>query len=414
MKKINLFYSIIFSLLILSCGSGDEVPTPQTPTVCDTESIVFPIDGTYGLNILGTDGQDITIDAGTSLSLAANLQENCQRLKVTIERQGGSLEHLDQIDWDFDIQTVSNWTWNLDQTTGIQEWTSTGRDLDAHFKAFLPGSYNIKTYINGSSTPATQFTVTTEYDNVDILNTFASASSMFRDGNDLYVSTNEEILKLDMNDPSQHTTIVSGLSNIWRVIKHGDYLYIAERTEVPGIDIKLSRADVTAASPSVEFMLDGLTIGGMAARNNILYLTDLRKVDVVSIDLTADSFSIVDLGISGLESPINMTLGGDVLYISEESSTAKITQIDLSQGTPEASTLKSDLFFPDEMNVDGTTLHYSAAGSIYKLDLSQDNPPVELVRKLSTLTFTKGIDVYNGEFYFLESPLNRLAKFAFD
>ncbi|MBO3697295.1 hypothetical protein [Roseivirga sp. E12] len=411
MKKTNLYYLLVFCFIIFSCGSEDEDPTPQPQTKCSVESIVFPAEGAFGLNILGTEGQNITIDAGTSLSLSATLAESCQRLKVTIETQGSSITGLD---WDFDVSSVSNWFWDLDQTTGIQEWTSRGNNLDAHFKAFLPGTYDIKVYINGSSTPSSEFTVTTEYENVDFLNTFSSATSMFREGNDLYVSTDEEVLKLDINDPSEATTIVSGLSNIWKVVKHGDYIYITERTQIPGIDTKLSRVNVTDASPSVEFMLDGLTIGGMAARNNVLYLTDLRKTDVVSIDLTANSFSIVDLGVSGLESPINMTLGGDVLYISEESSTAKITQIDLSQGTPQVSTLKSDLFFPDEMHVAGTTLYYSTAGSIYKLDISQANPPAELVRKLSTMTFTQGIDIYNNELYFLESPLNRLAKFDLD
>jgi len=416
MRNFKLFFSLFFSLtltlLIFSCGSDEGEPEEPMEVPCDAVAeMVFPTEGAHGLNILGTEGENITIDAGTELSLAANLGTNCQSLRVTFERQGGN---INSIDWDFDISTVSNWFWDLNESTGIQTWTSRGTDLEANFRGFLPGTYEITTYINGSTTAYASIILNSEYENVELLNTFSSASFMFREGNDLYIGTNDQILKTDIADPSQTTTLVSGLSDIFNFTKHGDYLYISERTEVPGIDVKLSRVNVTEATPTVEFMLDGLTIGGMSARNNTLYMTDLRKSDVVSIDLTANSFSIVDLNLGGLETPINMTIDGDNIYISEESSTAKITRVDLSQASPQASILKSGLFFPDDMHVDGTTLYYSGAGSMHKLDLSQGNPQSQVVRKLSALTFTRGIDVYNGDFYFLEYPLNRLAKFDLD
>ena len=412
MKKINLIYTLFFSLLIYSCGSDEAEPEVPAQEPCDPAAeMVFPTDGAHGLNILGSEGQDINIDAGTELSLTADLGTNCRNIRVTFERQGGN---INSIDWDFDFSTVSNWFWALNESTGIQTWTNRGRDLEAHFRGFLPGSYEITTYMNGSSTPYASIMLNSEYENVELVNTFSSASSMFREGNDLYIGTNDQILKTDIADPSQLTPLVTGLSNIFSFTKHGDYLYISELTEVPGIDVKLSRVNLTDATPTVEFMLDGLTIGGMSVRNNTLYMTDLRKSDVVSIDLTADSFSIVDLNLEGLNTPINMTIDGDVIYISEESSTAKITMVDLSQATPVASTLKSDLFFPDEMHVDGTTLYYSGAGSIHQIDLTQANPQSEVVRKLSSLTFSRGIDVFNGDFYFLESPLNRLVKFDLD
>lgn len=378
-----------------------EMDPPTCPEITISE---LPELGKFGLNIIGASVLDVNIPSSATLSLTTELIESCQKVEVEFSRSSG---RLDDLPWDFEIASNENWFWDLNQSTGVQTWTAQDENSEMKFTGFLPGSYLIEVFFNFSETPSQSKMINADYENYDVITDLSNPYGILLDGNDLYVANETEILKYDASNLTLEPEIIqNGLTNVTTLTKSGDFLVFAELFE--GIDGNLSKLDLSQDGASREVIISGMSHAfGLASRGSNIYFSDLRQADLQTFDLSAENIEVSPLGLSGLGAPLGIAIEGDNLLVADESTGTLLFNFeDLTSFTklPKVSSQA----FANQAYLKDDIAYYNQNGMIVKVDIN--DPVLEVVNELSSLTRIQGIVLVDGKEIISERPLGRIIQ----
>lgn len=125
---------------------------------------------------------------------------------------------------------------------------------------------------------------------------------------------------------AQTTDVITGVSNLNRLLLDGNTLYYTTNNTVFKIDI-------TEATPAPQQVITGLSSPtDMAIDGNTLYIAEFNAGRISTIDITDTNPTRLDF-ITGLNTPNFLLIDGDFLYYSDANSNI-VERIDITDPTP--------------------------------------------------------------------------------
>lgn len=208
---------------------------------------------------------------------------------------------------------------------------------------------------------------------------------------------------LSIGANAQLTDVISSLDDPTSIAVYGDELYISE-------DRKVIKIDLTDPTPTPVDVFTGFFGGSnLLIDGDDLYIAIYTGGKVVKMNLSTDNPTPVDV-VTNVYGPTGMSLKGDILYVAEATEN-KISKVDLSEDNPMATDFITGLDFPNALLIEGNDLYFIEVGAdkISKVDLSEAQPsPVEILTDLDAPSM--GLLLLGEELYFSQYRGDKISK----
>lgn len=245
------------------------------------------------------------------------------------------------------------------------------------------------------SLAATTFAQTT----TEVVSGMLQAYGLAVRGNEMYVSdrNGNRVYKFDLSSANPSLEEVVTITNPTGLDFAGDYMYVTTSNgSTTGTGIY--RVDLSAPTPSPENIYETSAITyGTLINNSTLYFTDATSNQVISLDISGESFP-ADTLVTGLAFPQGLALQDNTLYIAETQAGA-ITSIPLNDPMPVTSTVANGLGSIFTVARNGSFLYLSTVAGLTRVDLNTSNPTGQMVPGVSFSSFPFGTAFYQGALY---------------
>lgn len=243
----------------------------------------------------------------------------------------------------------------------------------------------------------------------EVVSGLAEPSASMLVGNDLYFTqsdfvnfTNGKLSRIDITDATPviediFTGFVDGPGSI---VINGNQLIFTEQSTIYGVDI-------SAATPELEiifqFPQDGsiFAVEDIALAGNDLYMVDSWNNIITRIDITESDPEAVTV-LDNLSGPTSMLIDGELAYITEYDINS-VSRFKINDPAPATEVISSDFFGPLSLALIGNDLYVAEfrADKISYIDISQTSPV--LVDLISGLEGPVGLDFVGNTLYFSET-----------
>jgi len=242
----------------------------------------------------------------------------------------------------------------------------------------------------------------------DVVTGITNLNRLLLDGNTLYYTTNNAVFKIDISEttptPQQ---VISGLINPIGMALDGNTLYIAEFSAG-----RISTIDVTDANPTRLDFITGLnTPNGLLLNGNFLYYSDnnsniVQRIDITTIvpvtELVADGVLNID--------PIGLAIQGNILYMSQANAN-RVSTVDVTDSNTQPTDVVTMVNRPLGIAIDNNMLYITERldNKISVKDLSSTGPfATDLVTGLSN---PFDIAINDTAIFIIERNANKISKF---
>lgn len=236
----------------------------------------------------------------------------------------------------------------------------------------------------------------------DYLTNLGTTVGVAKSGNMLYIGSVSEskVLSVDMSQPNPiPQDLITGVSFPSKFVVIGNELYLTY-----GPFSGVGKIDLTAPTPTLEFVVGISGAFGIAVKDNFIYVSDRNNGAIYRFDHTQPN-PVPDLVIDNLGGFTNdIDFNGNDLYIARGSDDF-VSRIDVTLTNP---IVENVAVQPGVLGVaiDNGFLYYSGGSSLKRINLSETNPtPITLASGL-TAVWDMLID---NEFYIVQQTAQRIA-----
>lgn len=205
---------------------------------------------------------------------------------------------------------------------------------------------------------------------------------------------------------AQAIDVITGLNNPNRLMINGNDLYFTDANSILKIDI-------TESDPTPEVIIGGLTSPtGLALAGNELYVAEfnagrISKIDISLTDPVREDF------VTGLNTPNFLLIDGNYLYYSDNNSDV-VARFDITSGSPTAETVAQSTvnFKPTGLAMHGDILYMAQgiADRVSSVDVTSGILEPELV--VAGLNRPLGIKIVGGNLFIAEFIDNLISEYT--
>ncbi len=242
----------------------------------------------------------------------------------------------------------------------------------------------------------------------DVVTGITNLNRLLLDGNTLYYTTNNAVFKIDISEttptPQQ---VISGLSNPLGMALDGNTLYIAEFNAA-----RISTIDVTDTNPTRLDFITGLnTPNYLLLNGNFLYYSDNNSNIVQRIDISA-TVPVTELVASGVINidPIGLAIQGNILYMSQ-TQVNRVSSVDVTDSNTQPTDVVLMVNAPLGINIDGDFLYIVERldNKISVKDLSDSGSFATDV--ITGLNNPLDLAINESSIFIIERNANKISKF---
>lgn len=233
----------------------------------------------------------------------------------------------------------------------------------------------------------------------EILTEIGAPRTIIIEGNYLYYTDawNNKVSRIDITQEANEPVLIASSNNsifepAGLAIANGT-LYIAAVA-----NDRLWKVNLNQQPFVVDDIFTGTGSATVQVLGNYLYYSKSFDGKIFKVDLNNSDVSPIAY-VSGLDTPEQIIINGDFLYIAEKD---KISKINITQSNPNVEVLLS-IASPKGLIVKENFLYVASSdtGTIEKIDLS--STPISATTLISGLENPYGIALYNNEMYFTTS-----------
>ncbi|HZW63092.1 MAG TPA: T9SS type A sorting domain-containing protein [Flavobacteriaceae bacterium] len=202
---------------------------------------------------------------------------------------------------------------------------------------------------------------------------------------------------------AQLTELISGLDSVTRLCVDGDFLYYAE-------DHAVSRINLLDENATSELLYDGFDeAGGVAIKDNLLFVADFGDSRIWKIDMSAQPFTATVLSLSPY--PNSLDIYGDYLYWTDNNND-QLRKVNIYTGSTSTST---PVVYGNAMigiDIYENYLYYSYDFYyVYRMDLTDEEAEHLLVA--NQVDYSNAILFHNGNVYVGSPGPNVIMRYDF-
>ena len=244
-----------------------------------------------------------------------------------------------------------------------------------------------------------------------VISGLSEPSNSVQVGNDLYFTqsdfqsfTNGKLSRIDITEATPNVIdIFTGFTDLpGAIISNDDELIFAEQSTI-------YRTDISESTPQLEIIFQfpqngTFAIEGLDRFGNDLYIADSFNGVIAKIDLT-ESNPQVDTILIGLAGPTSILIEGDNAYFTELLANT-VSRFNINDVNPVPEIIGTNFIEPYSLALSGNDLYVSefAGNKISYIDLTQNTPIMPLDFALG-LSSPLGLNLEGNTLYFSE-PFN--------